>query len=57
MQAGATYALGLGSPVVGDFNGDGHLDLVGIALNLSGGNLGAIEPWLNNGNGTFPAPP
>ena len=49
LQAGATYASGLGAPVVGDFNGDGHLDLAGIVGN-------AIEPWLNNGNGRFSAP-
>src|SRR5262249_43325408 len=55
LQAGATYALGLLSlPVAGDFNGDGHLDLAGILFNGAGGSAG--EAWLNNGNGTFPAP-
>jgi hypothetical protein len=49
LHAGVTYALGLGSPVAGDFNGDGHTDLAGVVVN-------AIGPWLNNGNGTFPAP-
>jgi hypothetical protein len=54
LQAGPTYALGLGLSAVGDFNGDGHLDLVGRVGNGLGGS--AVEPWLNNGNGTFPAP-
>jgi hypothetical protein len=54
LQAGATYALGLSLPVAGDFNGDGHLDLAGIVFNGIGGS--AVVPWLNNGNGTFPAP-
>jgi hypothetical protein len=54
LQAGATYALGLSLPVAGDFNGDGHPDLAGILFNGLGGS--AVEPWLNNGNGTFPAP-
>jgi hypothetical protein len=54
LQAGATYALGLGLTVAGDFNGDGHLDLAGIVFNGIGGSAG--EAWLNNGNGTFPAP-
>src|SRR5262249_46723399 len=49
LQAGARYALPLSSPVAADFNGDGHLDLVGVTGN-------AIEPWLNHGNGTFPIP-
>ena len=49
LQAGATYVQIVGSPVVGDFNNDGHLDLSGIIGNM-------IEPWLNNSNGTFPAP-
>jgi FG-GAP-like repeat/FG-GAP repeat len=49
LQAGARYALPLTSPVAADFNGDGHIDLAGAVGN-------AIEPWLNNGDGTFPAP-
>ena len=49
LQAGARYALPFSSPVAADFNGDGHLDLAGLVG-------GAIEVWLNNGNGTFPAP-
>src|SRR5262249_27587122 len=48
LQAGPTYVLGLGFPAAGDFNGDGHVDLAGAVGNT-------IEPWLNNGNGTFPA--
>jgi hypothetical protein len=49
LQVGARYALTLQSPVAADFNGDGHLDLAGIVGS-------AVEPWLNNGAGTFPAP-
>src|SRR5262249_56996951 len=49
LQSGPTYVLGLGSPVVGDFNGDGHPDLVGTVGNT-------IEPWLANANGSLPAP-
>jgi hypothetical protein len=57
LKAGATYASALTSPVVGDFNGDGHLDLAGAVANGQLFNvLNAIEPWLNNGNGTFAAP-
>ncbi|HEY7312010.1 MAG TPA: VCBS repeat-containing protein, partial [Gemmataceae bacterium] len=54
LQAGATYVPALSLPVAGDFNGDGHLDLAGIVS--TGIDSSAIEPWLNNGNGTFPAP-
>src|SRR5262249_55255721 len=54
LQAGATYVLSLGSPVAGDFNGDGHLDLAGLVFNGIGGSF--VETWLNNGNGTFQAP-
>jgi hypothetical protein len=54
LQAGATYVPALSLPVAGDFNGDGHLDLAGIVSTGIGSS--AIEPWLNNGNGTFPAP-
>ena len=53
-QTGPTYALGLGLSAVGDFNDDGHLDLAGIVGNGLGGS--GIQPWLNNGNGTFAAP-
>jgi hypothetical protein len=49
LQAGARYALPLSSPVAADFNGDGHLDLAGLVGSAS-------EVWLNNGDGTFPAP-
>ena len=56
LQAGTTYALGLGAPVVGDFNGDGHIDLAGISGNAPFGTPNAIETWLNNGHGAFPAP-
>ncbi len=49
LQAGATYVQRVDVPVVGDFNGDGHLDLAGAVGD-------AIEPWLANANGTFPAP-
>jgi FG-GAP-like repeat len=56
LQAGATYALPLAAPVVGDFNGDGHLDIAGVGGNTFVGTQDSIEPWLNNGNGTFPAP-
>jgi hypothetical protein len=54
LQAGATYLLGLASPVAADFNGDGHPDLVGVVAGANGS--GAVEAWLNNGNGTFQAP-
>src|SRR5262249_39915998 len=54
LQAGATYVPALSLPVAGDFNGDGHLDLAGIVFN--GTISSAIEPWLNNGSGTFAAP-
>jgi hypothetical protein len=54
LQAGPTYALGLGLSAVGDFNGDGHLDLAGIVGNGLGSS--GIQPWLNNGNGSFAAP-
>jgi hypothetical protein len=47
--AAATYVQRIDFPVVGDFNGNGHPDLVGVAGD-------AIEPWLNNGDGTFPIP-
>jgi hypothetical protein len=40
----------MGSPVAADLNGDGHLDLAGVT------GTNAISDWLNNGNGTFPAP-
>jgi hypothetical protein len=53
LQAGSTYTVGLGSPVAGDFNGDGHIDLAGIVVSSTGS---FVEPWLNNGNGTFAAP-
>jgi FG-GAP-like repeat len=49
LQAGASYALPFSAPVAADFNDDGHLDLTGLVG-------GAIEVWLNKGNGTFPAP-
>jgi hypothetical protein len=49
LQAAATYVQRIDFPVVGDFNGDGHPDLIGVAGNT-------IEPWLNNGDGTFPIP-
>ena len=49
LQAGTTYVQRIDVPVAGDFNGDGHLDLVGTVGN-------AIEPWLNRGNGTLSAP-
>lgn len=49
LQPGPTYALGLSSPVAADINGDGRIDLVGTVGN-------AIQPWLNNGSSTFPAP-
>src|SRR5262249_39367969 len=48
-QLVTTYAIGLVSPVAADLNGDGHLDLVRVLGN-------AVQPWLNNGDGTFPAP-
>jgi hypothetical protein len=48
--AGPTYVQGLGFPIVGDFNGDGHPDLAGGASNAT------VSAWLNNGMGTFPAP-
>jgi hypothetical protein len=54
LQAGPIYLQNLGYPVVADLNGDGHLDLVGTNGVFSSAN--AVEPWLNNGNGTFPAP-
>jgi hypothetical protein len=54
LQSGPTYALILASPVTADLNGDGHVDLVGIGR--SPANAQVVEPWLNNGNGTFPAP-
>jgi hypothetical protein len=54
LQAGVSYILGLGFPVAGDFNGDGHLDLAGSVF--TGTVTGAVETWLNNGNGTFQAP-
>jgi hypothetical protein len=54
LQAGPSYILGLGSPAAGDFNGDGHLDLVGSAFTSTFTYV--VEPWLNNGNGTFQAP-
>jgi hypothetical protein len=49
LHAGARYALPLSFPVAADFNGDGHLDLAGLVG-------GASEVWLNNSDGTFPAP-
>jgi hypothetical protein len=49
LQLATTYALGLGSPLAADLNGDGHTDLLGTVGN-------AVQPWLNNGNGTFPTP-
>ncbi len=49
LQATTTYVQRIDFSVGGDFNGDGHADLVGVASDL-------IEPWLNNGNGTFPLP-
>jgi hypothetical protein len=49
LQAATTYVQRIDSPVVGDFNGDGRSDLVGVAGNT-------IEPWLNNGDGSFPIP-
>jgi hypothetical protein len=52
-QLATTYASGLGSPVAADLDGDGHLDLVGFVSSLAGG---AVQPWLNKGDGTFPAP-
>jgi hypothetical protein len=54
LQSGPTYSLILASPVAADLNGDGHVDLVGIGRTPA--NILAVEPWLNNGNGTFPAP-
>jgi hypothetical protein len=54
LKAGPSYLLGLVSPVTADFNGDGHPDLAGIVFNAS--SSGAVESWLNNGNGTFQAP-
>src|SRR5262249_39511704 len=49
-QAGPTYALTMTSPVAVDLNGDGHIDLAGV----TGTNV--VGDWLNNGDGTFPAP-
>jgi hypothetical protein len=54
LQAGPTYVQNLGNPVAADLTGDGHLDLVGTTALSGSPNL--IESWLNNGNGTFPAP-
>jgi hypothetical protein len=54
LQSGPTYALILASPVAADLNGDGHIDLVGIGRTPA--NTLAVEPWLNNGDGTFPVP-
>jgi hypothetical protein len=48
-QLVTTYASGLVSPVAADLNGDGHTDLIGVVGN-------AVQPWLNRGDGTFPAP-
>jgi hypothetical protein len=49
LQPATTYVQRIDFSVVGDFNGDGHPDLVGVAGTT-------IEPWLNNGDGTFPIP-
>jgi hypothetical protein len=49
LQAATTYVQRLDFSVVGDFNGDGRPDLVGVVVST-------IEPWLNNGDGTFPIP-
>ncbi len=49
LQAATTYVQRIDFSAVGDFNGDGHPDLGGVVGNT-------IEPWLNNGDGTFPLP-
>jgi hypothetical protein len=47
LQAAATYVQRIDFAVVGDFNGDGHPDLVGVVGST-------VEPWLNKSDGTFP---
>ncbi len=56
LQAGARYAQGLGSPIAGDFNGDGHPDLAGIVINPSTLQPAGVQVWLNDGAGALPAP-
>src|SRR5262249_56203950 len=52
-QLVTTYAIGLVSPVAADLNGDGRIDLLGAVLV---GASSGVQPWLNDGDGTFPAP-
>jgi FG-GAP repeat. len=56
LQTGARYAQALGGPIAGDFNGDGHPDLAGMAINQGNLQVAGVQVWLNDGAGAFPAP-
>ena len=56
LQAGSRYAQALSNPIAGDFNGDGHPDLAGIAINPGSLQAAGVQVWLNGGAGTFQAP-
>lgn len=54
-RAGALYPVGVGASdvAIGDFRGDGRIDLATANSGTGGGNNGSISVLLGNGDGTF----